>query len=281
MSAVEIEAAYEHCAKVVRDQAANFSHGIRLLPGPKRRALSAVYAFARRVDDVGDGTLPENEKLMHLDEARRALDRLGHAEDPVLVALTDARLRYEVPLDALRDLIDGVEMDVRGTVYQTFDDLVVYCRRVASSIGRACLAVFGTADEKEADRLGDALGVAMQLTNIMRDVLEDLERGRVYLPAEDLARFGCDDLRSPPPSGFAELMRFEADRARSWFAEGSQLLRLLDRRSAACVAAMAGIYVRILGRIERDPGRVLLERISLPTWEKAWVAAKGLAGRAA
>lgn len=279
---MELEAAYRHCEAVVREQAANFSYGIRLLPPSKRKALSAVYAFARRVDDVGDGDLDRDGKLELLAEARSGLDALSlPGDDPVLLALANACERYSVPLDALRDLCDGVEMDVRDTDYPTFDDLVLYCRRVASSIGCACLAVFGTTNAERSARHGDALGVAMQLTNILRDVLEDLERGRVYLPQEDLVRFNCADLRSPPASGFADLLRFEAERARSWFHDGLQLLPLLDRRSAACVAAMAGIYVRILRRIERDPGQVLHRRISLPAWEKALVAAKGFAGRAA
>jgi phytoene synthase len=279
---VDLNEAYRHCEDVVRVQAANFSHGIRLLPPPKRRALSAVYAFARRVDDVGDGDLAADEKLTLLDAARRRLDDFGASvSDPVIAALADACSRYEVPLDALRDLIDGVEMDVRGTEYRTFDELAVYCRRVASSIGRACLAVFGPSDVQRAQSHGDALGIAMQLTNILRDVVEDLDRGRIYLPAGDRERFECVDLRSPPKHGFAELMRFEAARAREWFGEGLALLPLLDRRSAACVAAMAGIYVRILRRIDRDPGVVLERRISLPTWEKAFVAARALAGRAA
>lgn len=276
-----LDAAYRTCETVVRTQAANFSHGIRLLPPAKRRALSAVYAFARRVDDIGDGTLPTGEKLSLLAEARSSLDTPSHQDDPVLFALHDAIERYSVPVGALHELCEGVEMDVLGACYRTHDNLVLYCRRVASSIGRACLAVFGSSDPPSADRYGDALGIAMQLTNIMRDVVEDLERGRVYLPADDLERFGCTELGSPPAEGFAELMRFEAVRARDAFAEGLRLLPLLDRRSAACVAAMAGIYVRILGRIERDPAEVLRGRISLPAWEKAWVAARALAGRAA
>jgi phytoene synthase len=279
---LDLDAAYRHCETIVREQAANFSYGIRLLPPDKRRALSAVYAFARRVDDVGDGDLDRRSKVELLNEARSDLGRLNPTgEDPVLVALADAHARFAVPLEALYDLIDGVEMDCSDTVYTSFDDLVLYCRRVASSIGCACLAVFGPKDAERARRHGDALGVAMQLTNILRDVLEDLERGRVYLPAEDLIRFGCTELRSPPAGAFADMVHFEADRARTWFAEGLRLLPLLDRRSAACVAAMAGIYLRILRRIEREPGQVLRSRISLSGWEKALVAARGLAGRAA
>lgn len=279
---VELQEAYRHCESIVRLQAANFSHGIRLLPGPKRRALSAVYAFARRVDDVGDGDAPTDDKLALLHDARRSLEEVfADPTDPVITALGDACRRYRVPLGSLRELIDGVEMDVRETDYRTFDDLELYCRRVASSIGCACLAVFGPSDAERAQQHGDALGIAMQLTNILRDVLEDLDRGRVYLPLDDLEHFDCTDLRAPPEGRFAELMRFEAKRARASFAEGLRLLPLLDRRSAACVGAMAGIYVRILGRIEHDPCQVLVRRISLPGWEKAWVAARALTGRAA
>lgn len=279
-----VDAAYALCEDVTREQAANFYYGIRLLPGPKRRALCAVYAFARRVDDVGDGDLPPEAKLSALEAARADLDELdrGMAPDPVLVALRDARGRYPIPLGPLRELVDGVEMDVHGARYAAFDDLLVYCRRVASSVGRLCVAIFGVLpeDEDEALRRADALGVAMQLTNILRDVREDLERGRVYLPAEDLERHGCD-LESASPAGVDDLVRFEAGRAREWFAEGLGLLPLLDRRSAATVAAMAGIYLRILTRIEADPGVVVRRRVSLAAWEKAWIAMRSLAGRAA
>jgi phytoene synthase len=166
-------------------------------------------------------------------------------------------------------------MDVRGTHYETFADLLPYSRRVAGSIGRLSLGVFETADRATAAAHADDLGVAFQLTNILRDIREDLARGRVYIPAEDLERFGCD-LEAPDPD-VAELVGFEADRARAWFDVGLRLLPLLDRQSASCVAAMAGIYRRLLARIERRPELVLRGRVSLRSWEKGWVAVRSLA----
>ena len=268
--------AYRHCEALTREQAGNFYYGIRLLPAPKRRAMCAVYAFARLVDDIGDGDQPAERKLELLADARAQLD----AEDgsPMRVALADAERRFALPREALLDLIDGVEMDVRGTEYETFDELVVYCRRVAGSIGRLCLAIFGSSDMATASPLADDLGVAMQLTNILRDVREDLDRGRVYLPAEDLRRFGCEDLEAAAPAQFAGLMAFEAQRAREWFARGLALVDLIDARSASCVCAMTGIYRRILDRIDESPHTVLDHRLSLATWEKTWVALRSLAG---
>jgi phytoene synthase len=283
---VRIEAAYQACEEITRAHALNFFYGIRLLPPDKRRAMCAVYAFARRVDDVGDGELPRDEKLRLLTDARAGLAwNGGPPADPVLVALRDSHERFGLPLGALSDLIDGVEADVRETVYASFPELVGYCRQVAGSIGRLSLAIFGSSDPAAAAPLADDLGVAMQLTNILRDVVEDFERGRVYLPREDFARFACppDPTNAPAPA-LRELIRYEAARDREWFDRGLQLLPLLDPRSAACVAAMTGIYRRILDRIERSPGDVLRGRISLPPWEKAWVAAGSLAsaaGRAA
>ncbi|HEY7619700.1 MAG TPA: presqualene diphosphate synthase HpnD [Solirubrobacteraceae bacterium] len=285
MSAVDL--AYQRCEEVTRAQALNFFYGIRLLPPDKRRAMCAVYAFARRVDDVGDGDLPRDEKLRLLAQARAGLVWNGGPPpaDPVLVALRDSHERFGLPLDALGDLIDGVEADVRETVYASFGELVGYCRQVAGSIGRLSLAIFGSSDPEAAAPLADDLGVAMQLTNILRDVLEDYERGRVYLPRDDFARFDCPpDPTTAPAPALRELIRYEAARDREWFDRGLRLLPLLDPRSAACVAAMTGIYRRILDRIDRSPGDVLRGRISLPPWEKAWVAAGSLAsaaGRAA
>ena len=190
------------------------------------------------------------------------------------VALADAKERFGLPLEALELLIDGVELDVRGVRYETFDDLVVYCRDVAGSIGRLCLAIFTRGDGNGHAMLADDLGVAMQLTNILRDVREDYENGRVYLPAEDLRRFDC----SVPSNVSAELIRFEAMRAREWFDRGLRLAEVLDARSASCVLAMTGIYRRILERIASQPEEILQRRISLPVWEKAWLAARSLAG---
>src|ERR687895_1718121 len=228
---LETPAAYQHCEHIVRTRARNFSYGIRLLPPPKRQALSAVYAFARRVDDIGDGDAPTERRLAQLADVRGRLDGLAAAApvaygDPVLIALADAAVRYPIPLDAFAELIDGCEADVRGTSYKTIDDLVRYCRNVAGSIGRLSLGVFGADSRAAADPLADALGVALQLTNILRDIREDRLNGRVYLPAEDLERFGCElDLAVPdPPDRLRALVRFEVERAREWYDQGLRLL---------------------------------------------------------
>ena len=280
----DVRAAYRRCEEITWSQARNFSYGIRLLPPPKRRALSAVYAFARRIDDIGDGTLPPQEKIAALEQARQAIATLTAAsqDDPVLMALADVERNFPVPMPAFGELIDGCVADVRGTSYQTFDDLLYYCRCVAGSVGRLSLGIFGTGhDPAQAAELADSLGVALQLTNILRDIREDHQNGRVYLPAEDLAKFDCDPAtidQSASP-GFTRLVEFEAERARDWYATGWRLLGLLDRRSAACTGAMAGIYRRLLERIAAEPAAVLRGRMSLSGREKATVAVKALTGR--
>ena len=285
-------AAYSYCETVTGQQARNFAYGIRLLPTPKRRAMSALYAFSRRVDDIGDGPLPDDVKVSRLEDTRALLTRIREGgideddTDPVAVALSHAATRFPIPLGGLDELIDGVQMDLRGETYETWDDLKVYCRCVAGAIGRLSLGVFGTEPGargvERASEYADTLGLALQLTNILRDVREDAENGRTYLPADDLAKFGCSDgFAGPtPPQGsdFVGLVHFEVRRARALFAEGYRLLPLLDRRSGACVAAMAGIYRRLLDRIERDPEAVLRGRVSLPGREKAYVAVRGLSG---
>lgn len=286
--ALEIERCYRECERITRREAANFHYGIRLLGRDKRHAMSAVYAFARRVDDVGDGDLPHDAKLQALGVQRAMVarldeDRRGAVADPVAAALAHARQRYALPLDALELLIEGVELDVRGAEYATFDELVGYCRRVAGTIGRLCVAIFrdGAADAPTF-ALADDLGVAMQLINIIRDVREDRELGRVYLPAEDLRRFGLRDLTaSADRAAAAALVRFEAQRARGWYERGMRLLDALDGRSAACLLAMTGIYRTLLARIEADPAQVLDRRVSLAPWEKAWVATRSLAAAGA
>ena len=278
---MDLTEAYRECERITWSQARNFAYGIRLLPPAKRRGLAVIYAFARRIDDIGDGALPSERKIAELESARQAvlnLDGNGR-DDPVLLALADVKRSFPVPMAAFGELIDGCVADVRGTRYETFEDLHYYCRCVAGSIGRLSLGIFGTkADIGVASELADSLGVALQLTNILRDIHEDHANGRVYLPAEDLAKFDVD-LDRPNLSQFQRLVEFEAERARDWYAAGWRLLPLLDRRSAACTGAMAGIYRRLLERIAAEPASVLDRRVSLSTGEKATVALRALAGR--
>jgi phytoene synthase len=319
IAAPAIEQAYDRCEAITREQAANFYYGIRLLARDRRRAMCAAYAFARRIDDIGDGDLPRQRKRELLDQAAAQLAELeaigaAPSDDAVLVALADAHARFALPPGALGELIEGVRMDVDGVSYERFEELELYCRRVAGAIGRVCLAIFATraAERREAggewarvEALADDLGVALQLTNILRDIREDADIGRVYLPGEDLRRFDVlggersdaggrdaedDDmpraalLRAKLNGGgtgdeqLVALVRFEAERAERWFARGLALVPLLDRRSAACVSAMAGIYHRLLSRIEADPRRALHERVALSGREKAVVALRSVAG---
>jgi len=278
---VNVEAAYETCRRIARDSGSSFYSGMRLLPADRRDAIFAIYALARRIDDVADGDLSPEEKLARLDGIRAQLDRLPEADDPVLFAVADAARRYPIPLDAFGDLVDGAEMDARGHTYATFADTELYGRRVASSIGRLALGVFEASDRAAAERPADDLGVALQLTNILRDITEDVGIGRVYLPAEDLYRFGCHvvDGRIEGPADL--LIAFEAQRALGLLDRGLTLVTLLDRRSAACVLAMAGSYRRLLERIAVPPELVLGGRPTLRRWEKGWVLAQSLARSAA
>jgi phytoene synthase len=277
-------AAYSVCASITREQARNFYYGIRLLPPDKRAALCALYALARRIDDIGDGDLPESDKLAALADLRHEVEHLADSRDPVLAAVADAARRYPVPVDAFLELMDGVEMDVRGRRYADFAELETYCRCVAGTVGRLCLGVFGARPDARAADYADTLGIALQQTNILRDVREDLANGRIYLPEEDRVRFGVElsldesGALLDPDGALARLLRFSADRARSWYDEGLRLLPLLDRRSAACCAAMSGIYRRLLDRIAAEPEAVYDRRLSLSAWEKAAVAARALTG---
>jgi len=281
---VDLDEAYRECERITWTQARNFAYGIRLLPAHKRRGLAVIYAFARRIDDIGDGTLPPEEKIAALEDARLVLSDLtaAGADDPVLLALADVERNFPAPIAAFGELIDGCVADVRGTSYQTFEDLLHYCRCVAGSIGRLSLGIYGTSqDPEQAAELADSLGVALQLTNILRDIREDYQNGRVYLPSEDLAKFDVAlDLPSESAQPqFSRLVEFEVERARDWYATGMRLLPMLDWRSAACTGAMAGIYRRLLERIAAQPAAVLRGRMSLSTGQKAVVAVKALAGR--
>jgi phytoene synthase len=283
--AVGVERAFERCESITRTQARNFYYGIRLLRPDKRAALCSVYALARRIDDIGDGELPQAGKLVELARLRASMADLGRpGEDPVLTAVADVARRLPLPLGAFGELIDGVEMDVRGRHYADFDELIEYCRCVAGSVGRLCLAVFGSRPDLRAPGYADALGIALQQINILRDIREDLGNGRIYLPQQDLDRFGVllrlDERGAlvDEDGQLSKLIQHSAERAYQWYANGLRLIPLLDRRSAACCTAMSGIYLRMLDRIAEQPSLVFDRRLSLSGWQKAEVAMWALVG---
>ncbi len=295
MNEAAVALAYKHCETITRSRARNFYYGIRLLPPRKRSAMCALYAMARRIDDVGDGVAgpptggPPNDKLASLGAVRASLSLLSGVSsglpvaavppgDPVLIALADASREFALPVDALQELVEGCEWDIAGRRYNTFDELVEYCRRVAGSVGRLSLAIYGSSDPAAAAPLADALGIALQLTNILRDLLEDRDvMGRLYIPSEDLERFGVSPELEGKPDDLTALICFETGRASTWYEQGLRLLPLLDNRSRACTAAMAGIYQRLLDKIRLDPRSVMKGRVHLSAGQKATVAAMALA----
>ena len=284
------ESAYRQCEAITWAAARNFAYGIRLLPRPKRQAMAALYAMARRIDDIGDGNWPRERKLAALDGLHSAIGALergdvADADDPVLVGIAHAAGRYPIPVAALHEIVEGCEQDVLGKSYVTMDDTIGYCRLVAGSVGRLSLGVFGTRPDRrrpgpraETTRMADDLGVALQLTNMLRDIGEDHRMGRIYLPEQVRDRFGIASGQWTPPERVGALVEHMAGQAIIWFGRGLELLGHLDHRSRACTAAMAGIYRRLLERIISQPTRPLTERVSLPAWEKGLVAVRSVSG---
>jgi phytoene synthase len=243
-----VDSAYSEVERLTRKRARNFAYGIMVLPREKRRAIAAIYAFARRVDDIADGVLPEDAKRAQLEALRAALAvEPGH--DAMLVALADARRRYSIPDEALSALVAGGLQDLDQHRYPDFEALHGYCRKVAGAVGVACVAVYGSNDVAHAEQLG----VALQLINIMRDVREDWELGRVYIPQDELASFGvteADLAEGRVTDQWRALMTFQAERARAYLQDGLRLLGSLDARSGLCVSTFAGLYRATLERIE-------------------------------
>ena len=265
---MSVQEAYAEVGRITRREAKNFAYGIMLLPRAKRQAIAAIYAFARRVDDVADGELPPEEKHARLEELRDALDR--DPAEPVFVALRDARERFGIPREPLAALVDGGLQDLAQSTYADFAALRGYCEKVAGAVGLACVPVYGSRDTEHAM----TLGIALQLINIIRDVDEDRRLGRVYLPQDELAAFEVAEL-APSPE-FRELMAFQAARARAHLADGLRLLDSLDRRSALCVGTFAGLYRETLDRIEASGFDVFGEKTRLSTTRKLAVVAKEL-----
>ncbi len=293
-AALRLTTAYGVCRHIARSSAKNFYYGFMLLPSRKRNALSAVYAFMRHADDLSDdpGMTPKErrEKLAgFIDSYHRALET-GHTDDPVFLALRDSQLRYNIPIELLDQLVAGTGMDVREqeqtggaplVVYRTFADLYGYCYHVASVVGLVCIRIFGYRDSA-AEQLAEHLGIAFQLTNILRDVKEDAAMARVYLPQEDLEHFGvtAEELGSGAPmEKLRPLLEFEARRALQYYEAADQLLPLIEEVSQPALWAMVEIYRGILDRIEARQYDVYSERVRLSLRDKLKILAKGFGKR--
>ena len=287
--------AYSVCRGITRTAAKNFYYAFLVLPRRKREALCAVYAFMRRCDDITDDTsLSFPERRQKLDAWLEALHRAQQGQptdDAILLALTDAQRRYQISAGLLDELAHGTAMDVEdaeasaqatstpglNVQYRTFEDLRVYCYRVASVVGLVCIHVFGYRDPK-AEPLAEHCGLAFQLTNIIRDVKEDASMGRVYLPEEDLVRFGLSGselLTTPDPARFRPLLAFEADRAREFYGAGDALMPYIAEDSQPALWVLVTIYRRLLERIAEKQYDVFSAKVTLSTWEKLRILGKG------
>ena len=276
-----IDAAYEYCREITRREASSFYYGFLLLPPAQRRAIYSAYAFARQCDDLVDGDLPRDEAERALDGARDALDRClaGDPDGPVFEALGRTIEQYDVPLQHFIDLIDGVRTDLTVSRYATFTDLRAYCYRVASSVGLISIEIFGYSGGQRSRQYATDLGIALQLTNILRDVAEDADRGRVYLPQEEVEWFGYSDaelLERKVTPEFRRLIAYQVHRTREFYASGRRLLPHLPVRARACVGVMTGIYSSILDEIERRPSVILHRRVGPGTGRKLALAGREL-----
>jgi phytoene synthase len=259
--------ALSYCRDITRRQARNFYHGLKLLPEPQRSALCAIYAWMRRADDLADKTGIDRE------QARRCIEELRGAtmealagqirpEDPVLTGLKDVQSRFALPLEPFHDVLDGQLDDLAGRTYETFDDLREYCRRVASSVGLICISIWGYDDDR-APELAAERGIALQLTNVMRDFAEDYDAGRVYLPAEDFRRHNLDPaaLRQWRSSRRCEaFLREQLDRAETYYVRSSPLDEMINPTCRPTLWAMTTIYHRLLEKMKQNPARLAAQR---------------------
>jgi phytoene synthase len=297
----QLAAAYATCRAIARSSAKNFYYAFLALPRDKRNAICAVYAFMRHADDICDqATLPPDERRGKLagwlEAAHRVFDGQPN-DDAVLFALADARRRFKIPVELFDQLVAGTAMDLDidavagdanapAVLCQTFDDLQRYCYHVASVVGLVCIRIFGYRDSA-AEPLAERCGIAFQLTNIIRDVREDAQMGRIYLPAEDMQRFGhtAEGLNTQSlsngfqPARFRELLEFEAARAREFYSAAGDLMKLIDEESRPALWVLVEIYRRLLDKITRKQYDVFSERVELSRAEKLSVLSRGLLRR--
>lgn len=290
--AMTLEAAYASCRAIARREAKNFYYAFVALPKPKRNAICAIYAFMRQADDLADDeSVPMDERRGRLDAwiaAWRAVSAGAETTDAVFLAVRDATVRYRIPLTLLDELVAGVTMDLDAgesdapDTYATFTDLYRYCYLVASVVGLVCIRIFGYSDPR-AEKLAEETGIAFQLTNILRDVAEDAERNRVYLPLEELQAYGVSlqgllkrQKGATPTSGEHALLKGFGQKAERYFASAQALMPLIDKESRPALGVLVEIYHALLKRIEKADYDVFSRRASVPTAEKLRILAVGM-----
>lgn len=291
--AITLDEAYATCRAIAKREAKNFYYAFVALPEPRRNAICAIYAFMRKADDLSDDeSLPREERRRNLEAWQFAWHSAAAGtptSDPVFIAVRDATQRYSIPLSLLDELIAGTTSDLKANAgdvpdtYATFADLYRYCYLVASVVGLVCIRIFGYSD-RTAEKLAEETGVAFQLTNILRDVAEDAERGRVYLPQEDIAAHNItlDSILhrakgAPPTSNERALLAEIGKRAEAYYASADKLLPLIDRESRAALWVLVSIYHALLRRIERADYDVFSQRATVPTVQKVSILAAGMA----
>ena len=296
---MQVAEAYRVCREIARKEAKNFYYSFIALPPAKRDAICAVYAFMRHADDLSDDeSISIEARRAQLDQwlgAWRDAESRGGSQDPVFVALVDAQRRFAIHSHLLEQLVEGTTMDLRREVvagdnkpgssydtYATFDDLYRYCYLVASVVGLVCIRIFGYRDP-QAEKLAEETGIAFQLTNILRDVREDAERRRIYLPCEDQQRFGVQlehltrgNFAAGLPTEARRLLQFEAERAEKYYQSGLKLLPLIAADSRPALWVLITIYHRLLRRIEAADYNVFASRIKVPTYEKLAILGLGI-----
>jgi len=288
MNAGDVERSYAWCTTIARSQAKNFYYSFLLLDLPRRRAMCAMYAFMRYCDDLSDDDLPDagpgrdcfdaNDRAARIELWRRNLDLALAGREPEGIlwpAFVHTVKKYRIPHHYFFEMIEGISSDLKPRRIESFDELYDYCYHVASVVGLTIIHIFGfdDSDAPAALALAEKCGIAFQLTNILRDIREDAEKGRVYLPAEDLDRFGVS-LPFRRDQAFLNLMEFEASRAREYYRESAPLTGMIDAKSRASLRALIGIYSRLLDRIVAADFDVLSQRVRVATWEKLWILAK-------
>ncbi|HTS64281.1 MAG TPA: phytoene/squalene synthase family protein [Candidatus Acidoferrales bacterium] len=277
---ITVEESYQYCLKVARTRAKNFYYSFVLLSRQQRKAMCAIYAFMRYCDDLSD---EPGASRAAVDRWRAELTEAlegRFSEHPVWPAFHHTVRRFGIPHEYFHQMIDGIASDLEPKRIETFEELYGYCYRVASVVGLTIIHIFGF-DTRSALPLAEKCGVAFQLTNILRDIREDAERGRIYIPADDLRRFGVteEDLRAGRrDEAFLRLMRFEAARARAYYNESAPLLELIHPRSRSSLLALVSIYSRLLERIEGKNYDVFSSRVRLSLFEKSWIVVRAMVG---